>query len=43
MEDSVQRHRIANPLAESQNWKKRWFVLRTEKMAYYKDEKVSSC
>jgi len=24
------------------NWKKRWFVLRTEKMAYYKDEKVRS-
>ena len=23
-----------------QNWKKRWFVLRTEKLAYYRDEKV---
>ena len=22
-------------------WKKRWFVLRTEKLAYYKDDKVS--
>jgi hypothetical protein len=23
-------------------WKKRWFVLRTEKLAYYKDQKVSA-
>jgi len=23
------------------NWKKRWFVLRSDRLAYYKDEKVS--
>lgn len=28
---------------DGQNWKKRWFVLRTEKMAYYKDERVRRC
>ena len=26
----------------SQNWKKRWFVLRASKLAYYKNEKVGS-
>jgi hypothetical protein len=24
-----------------QNWKKRWFVLRADRLAYYKDERVS--
>ena len=27
---------------DSQVWKKKWFVLRTGKLAYYKDERVSS-
>jgi len=28
--------------ADLQAWKKKWFVLRTGKIAYYKDDRVSS-
>jgi hypothetical protein len=26
-----------------QNWNRRWFVLRSDRLAYYKDEKVTVC
>jgi hypothetical protein len=32
---------IPEKLINRQNWKRRWFVLRADRLAYYKDEKVS--
>lgn len=40
-ESSVRANQTAD-LVVLQSWKKRWFVLRNEKLAYYKDHKVST-
>lgn len=41
MEEKIVKSGYLNKKSERRgNWKKRWFVLRPTKLAYYKDEKV---